>query len=104
MHRLLGSLDLPYHGQRPNKFGKSGPYTAQSLCRDVLLRVLAIIPLLFTSAAFHAQAATVQVEMTRLAQSACSGTFVAHTLPHTTTVQGAATPTDVRMYDSNGSG
>jgi hypothetical protein len=55
-------------------------------------------------APLSAQGLPLDVEATPLAQSACGATFVTHTLSHTTTVKGAVTPADVRMYDSNGSG
>lgn len=43
----------------------------------------------------------VEVGSTALAQGSCSGSFVAHTLEHTTTVPGGDT---VRMFEANGGG
>jgi hypothetical protein len=61
---------------------------------------IVIIALLLNGASLRAQNADVRINTSRLNQSVCSGTFIPHDLPHTTTTRAPL----ARFYESNGSG
>lgn len=61
---------------------------------------IVIIALLLNSISLYARNTDVQITVSRLNQSVCSGRFIAHDLPHVTMTRAPL----VRFYESNGSG